>query len=90
MMIKTTDTFVVDGTKAVTALAHLTLFLQKIEATKQNELDERYEEIIAHLVKATELLTDAVQSSCDTEGEFLATCAVAYGRAFGSVSQRHD
>jgi len=83
-MIKTTDTFVVDGTKAVMALAHLTLFQQK------NELGERYEEIIAHLVKATELLTDAVQSSCDTEGEFLATCAVAYGRAFGSVSQRHD
>jgi hypothetical protein len=77
MMIKTPETFVVDGTKAVLALAHLTLFQQK------NELGERYEEIIAHLVKATELLTNAIKDSCDTEGEFLATTAVAYGMAYG-------
>lgn len=76
MMIKTTETFLVNGTKAVVALAHLTLH-QKRDALGLKK-DEDY-----NIKKAIELLTDAIKGGCDTEGEFLATYSVACGMAYG-------
>lgn len=76
-MTKTIDTYTVKGIDAVLALAHLTL---------HRERDG--EEANHHLIKAIETLTRAIKDSCDTEGEFLATTAFAYGVAYGSFRKK--